>query len=144
MIAATPLLVHFACSSPPQHSLKCSDGPARTTLPRGAPSADGTSNQCVARCGATAIPNIVGPAPYALSGVPSGSCEFSGDRCQMGVSLGARTCNGVRETCDYSAVECECVDGAWQCYLTSQGSGYCPPCDAGTDPLLYSDAGAHD
>jgi hypothetical protein len=138
-VLAGGLLTVLACSSSSSSSdydgpptTECSNGPPydARNYPPPAASSTGESNlpACVPRCGAE---QKFSGAPYgtlyAIAALPSGQCGNDRERCSMTAAV-VSTCRGETRPCDLSFFECTCTEGAWRCFVTSQGAGACGPC----------------
>jgi len=126
------IVVACSGSSEVQHSVRCSEGPAQygdaTFPPPRDPSANGASlPECIPLCGGAKISSPPYIPAYPIEQLPSGSCEFDGDRCRVTGGT-TQTCGIDTKLCNNSEFEGFCEDDQWRCYVTSQGAGLCAPC----------------
>lgn len=117
-------------------SAVCSTGAAQYSNEHSPPLRDPSKSpsdlpNCAARCGETQLMDpTLGPS-WAYSSLPSGSCT-SGTHCGIRTSY-TQTCDGDTHACNLSGAECECENGQWRCYITSQGAGACFDCETRLD-----------
>ena len=112
----------------------CSTGPLYTYETQ-FPYHDGkpfTAPSCIVHCGQEAD----GPSTTTAA-LPSGSCNYDGELCQM-VAYRERVCpSGQRSRCNHTRYMCRCESAEWRCYIAGPpGGSFCACHDGGVEATV--------
>ena len=81
--------------------------------------------ECTPRCGATKYLFSGDEEYYTDTDLPAGACTHEGEKCDMAATAPLAECGGVVSGCAVNTYRCSCIDGRWDCVMTSQGAGVC-------------------